>query len=58
MTSIKMHAGDVGRISVQVRTIASRVEIRTWTDTQYGCLSVLDGFAHLGETAWDSKDND
>jgi len=36
----------------KVSAIASRVDLGTWTDTQYACMSVLDTFGHLGETAW------
>lgn len=36
----------------KVPAIASRVNIGTWTDTQYACMSVLDNFVHLGDTAW------
>jgi hypothetical protein len=36
----------------KVRAIASRVNIGDWADTQYACMSMLDNFAHLGETAW------
>jgi len=36
----------------KVKPIASRVDIGVWTDTQYGCMRLLDNFAQLGETAW------
>jgi hypothetical protein len=36
----------------KVPAIASQVDIGTWTDTQYACMSLLDNFVHLGETAW------
>jgi hypothetical protein len=36
----------------KVPAIAARVDIGTWTDSQYACMSVLDNFADLGETAW------
>lgn len=36
----------------KVPAIASHVDIGTWTDTPYACMSVLDNFVHLGETAW------
>jgi hypothetical protein len=36
----------------KISAIASRVDIGTWTDTQYACMRVLDNFLHFGETAW------
>ena len=32
--------------------VASRVDTSEWTDSQYVCMSILDNFCHLGDTAW------
>lgn len=36
----------------KVPAIASQVDIGTWSDSQYACMSILDNFVDLGETAW------
>jgi hypothetical protein len=36
----------------KVRSVAARVNLGEWTDSQYACMRRLDHFEELGESSW------